>query len=532
MRLMLFLFPGLLLAMTALTGCAAGERQVRQNTLRVAALSAPLTLNPLFVRDAASAEVIHLLHAPLLQSDPQTLTILPGIISAWTRDEDDRTYLMQLREDVYWSDGQPVTAEDVAFTMRILAHPDYTGWLYHVVSRIEGADEYRQGHLSPFADGHLSGLKVLGNYTLQLSLTEKYAPFLSHLTLPPLPAHYLRDVAVTALEAHHYSRTAPVVAGPFMLAAWRPDEYLHFQANPGYYLGRPKVSAIYYRIIPNPETQVIELLSGRLDLLPSAVRVEDAAVLASHPGIDIHRNRRLVYDCLAFNLKNGHPALTDRVVRKALSLLPDRQAIVDRLLLGYAEVAAGPLLPLHFAPDPALAWQEPDRRKARELLSEAGVLPLRLKLIYNAGNVVRENVALLFREAAGAVGVEIQLAVLEWESFAAALRKGEYDLAIMGRSAGADPDLSYHWHSQGAGNLSGYFNKEVDALLAAATDIHDEQERMALYRRAQRLILADVPVVWLYSRQAVHASARRLINFNPHPETPFYNVHLWELTDV
>ncbi len=532
MRRICLSFLVLLIGLTVLTGCAAGNMAARKGILRVAATSAPLTLNPLFVRDAASAEVIHLLHASLLRSDPETLAVLPGIVSCWEISGDGQSYLLRLREDVLWSDGQPVTAEDIAFTLRVICHPDYTGWLYPLVSRIEGAAAYRQNHVSPFADGHLTGLQVLGDFSLKLVLTERFAPFLSYLTLPPLPAHLLAGVEVASLEGHDYSRTAPVVTGPFTLSAWRPDEYLHFQANQRHYLGRPNIAAIYYRIIPYPETQVIELLNGRLDLLPTAVRVEDAAALSAHPQFNIYRNRRLVYDYLSFNLKNGHPALSDRRVRQALSLLPDRQQIVDRLLLGHGEVAVGPLLPLHFAYDPALAKTRPDPRKAGELLREAGVLPLGLRLIYNSGNAVRENVALLFREQAGAAGVDVRLTVLEWESFAAALRKGDYDLAILGRSADIDPDLSYHWHSGGPGNLSGYRNNEVDDLLEAGAGSHDMTERTYLYRRAQRLILRDVPMVWLYYRLAIHAASRKLSNFQPHPETPYYDVHRWKLSDV
>lgn len=523
---------GLLFALAALSGCDDGNRQARRDSLWVAGPSAPLTLNPLFVRDAASAEVIGLLHAPLLRSDPRTLAVLPGIISGWEIGDDGRTYLLRLREDAYWSDGRPVTADDVAFTLRILCHPDYTGWLYPFVSRIEGAPVYRENHASPFADGNLAGLQAVDDYSLQLVLAEPYAPFLGRLAMvAPLPAHRLAGVEVAALEGDDYSRTAPVVTGPFVLSAWRPDEYLHFRANPKHYLGRPKIDSIYYRIIPHPETQIIELLRGRLDLLPTAVRVEDAAALEAHPRIKVYRNSRLAYDCLAFNLRSGHPALADRRVRQALSLLADRQQIVDRLLLGHGEVAHGPLLPLHFAYDPGLPELPPDSGKARALLHKAAALPLRLRLVYNAGNSVRENVALLFREQAAAVGVEVSLTVLEWESFTAVLRKGEYDLTILGRSADIDPDLFYHWHSTGPGNLSGYLNKEVDYLLEAAASVHEPQERTYYYRRAQQLIVEDVPMIWLYYRQAIHAASIRLKNFNPHPETAFYNVHLWELAD-
>jgi len=521
----------LCLILLALCGCSAKDEQAERQSLHVAALSNPLTLNPLFVREAASAEVSYLLHSPLLFTDPETLDVRPGIVSAWEIGNDGRTYTLTMREDVFWSDGEPVTAEDVAFTLRVICHPDYTGWMFLFASSIEGASAYRDGHRSPFADGEIAGLRVLGDYALEIRLAETFAPFLSHLALAPLPFHLLGSVPVTELEGHAYSREAHVVNGPFRLANWRPEEYLHFQANLYYFLGQPKIRDIFYRIIPSQETQMMEFLAGRLDLLPTVVRVEDVALLQADPDVAVYQNRRLAYDYLGFNLRNGHTALSDRRVRQALSLVLDRQKIVENLLLGHGQVASGPLLPLHFAYEPGQLELQPDRVKAGKLLREADVLPLNLKLIYNAGNAVRENVALFFKDQAATVGVTVQVVVLEWEAFLSALRDGAYDLVILGRGADPDPDLSYHWHSRGPGNRLGYVNRQVDALLEAGNATLDRRERTRLYREAQRLILEDVPMIWLYSRPAIHAATSRLKNFLPHPETPFYHVHLWELGD-
>jgi peptide/nickel transport system substrate-binding protein len=499
------------------------------NVLYVGAPANPLTLNPLFVRDGASAELVPLFHPLLIRTDRLTLEPVPAVFSSWTLDDDGVRYVFTLRNDIFWSDGKPLTAEDVAFTLRIISHPDYTGWLFQLLKEIQGADDYKEKHGSVYADGEIEGIRVIDDYTLEIHLEKRFAPFLSRLTLPPLPAHVLRYVPVAEMESHAYGKTLPVSAGPYVFRAWFPDEYVHGRANPGYYLGEPGIRDIYYRIIPNQEAQMIELSAGRLDLVPTAVRVEDITYFQAMPHVRVHKNPRLVYDYIGFNLKRPQSPVADRRVRQALSMLLDKDEIVDNLLLNCAQVVHGPLLPPQFAYDKEFAAYSKDHKKAVELLREAGFQQQPLKLVYHAGNVVRENVALLFKESAAEIGVTVEVVLLEWESFLAALNDGDYDLILLGRGVDADPDFSFHWHSESPANAFGYANKEVDLLLDAASSVPDRDTRTRLYREAEKLIVKDAPVIWLYTRSAVHAVANRVINFNPHPEALFYFVEEWGL---
>jgi peptide/nickel transport system substrate-binding protein len=510
-------------------GCSTNFTNTQQDVLHVAALAGPITLNPIFVRDGGSAETVALLHPQLLGTNPDTLEIEPRLISSWQRKEDNLTYIFTLHEGVTWSDGTPLTAQDVAFTIRVICHGDYTGWMFPLLEDIEGAAEYRKARDSSYADGSISGLKVLDTKTLQIRLKKPYAPFLSHLGFPPLPAHFLQDIHVAELELHPYSRTLPVSAGPYLLQEWRQDEYIHVRANPNYYLGKPAIEEIYYRFIANPEAQLIELLAGKLDLIPTTVKPEDVQTLLSNPEIRIYQNRRLVYDYIGFNYADSASPLRDKRVRRALSMLLNKEELVENLLLGYGEALRGPLLPLHFAYDPDFSRDRESLPAARNLLLEAGYPSLKVKLIYNSGNTVRENVALLLQEKAAQVGVDVQIQVLEWEAFLAALTNGDYDLVVLGRGTDADPDLSFHWHSQGPGNTMGYASDMVDELVENGASVFDKERRTEFYRMAQEQIVSDAPLLWLYTRQAIHAASAELDSFTAHPESLFYNVHLWKM---
>jgi peptide/nickel transport system substrate-binding protein len=528
-RIYLFLLLLPLLAAVTMAGCQRSMANHGPQALHVAALAGPVTLNPVFIRDAVSAEAAALLHPQLLGTNPATLESEPRLVREWQISEDGRTYRLRLEEGLVWSDGEPLTSRDVAFTLRVICHSDYTGWMYPLLRYIEGAAEYRKERLSGHARGSISGVVPLDEYTLEIRLENPHAPFLSYLTFAPLPHHLLEDIAVEELEMHPYSRTVAVGAGPYLLEEWRQEEYLHLRANPRYYLGKPEIEEIYYRFIANPEAQMIELLAGKLDLIPTAVKVEDVTLLSEDPQVVIRENSRLVYDYIGFNSQKPYSPLKDRRVRQALSMLPDREALVGNLLLGHGEPLYGPLLPLHFPYDPDFVRAGGGLPAARTLLLEAGCPALKLKMIFNAGNIVREHAALLFKEQAAKVGVEIDLHIMEWESFLAAYNEGDYDLVLLGRGADADPDLSFHWHSAGPGNTLGYRNEEVDELLEAAAADTDPHSRSELYRRAQERIVEDAPMIWLYTRKAVHAMSAELENFEAHPESLFYNVHLWRL---
>ncbi|MBS4022463.1 MAG: hypothetical protein KGZ79_08580 [Dethiobacter sp.] len=510
-------------------GCSKRPKTHLPDILRVASLSNPLTLNPLFIRDASTAEAASLLHPALIGFDRDNLLPQPRIISEWEVSNDGLIYLFTLREDVFWSDGMPLTAEDIAFTLRVICHRDYTGPLYMHMHKISGAVEYRERHDSPLADGSISGVRVIDGHSFEISLTEKFASFLTHMAISPLPFHLLGSVNAAALESHEYSRTVTVGLGPYLLNEWVQDSYLHLTANNKYFLGKPKIENLYLCIVPNQETQLIELLAGRLDLLPTSVKVEDIAKLRDDPTLAVYSHLRLAYDYLGFNMKKENSPLADKRVRQALAMTLDREEIVANLLLGFGQVAHGPLSPLQFAYNSELEGMPFNPDWAQSKILEAGFGEYELKLIYNAGNLVRENVALLFKERAAKIGVKIRITLLEWEAFLDALHKGDFDIIILGHGTGVDPDLTYYWHSKSPGNSLGYSNTEVDLLLEEGLQTGDLEERTQIYRHAEQLIVDDAPLIWLYYREAVHAATANLKYFTPHPVSLFYNVHEWSL---
>lgn len=524
----IFLLLLALMLMLSVLGCTPEESP--QEQLRVASLGSPVNLNPLFIRDNFSFDVVSLVHASLITFNNETLEVEPSLVKEWSVEDEGRTYVLNFNDNAKWTDGTSLTAEDAAFTLRVICHPDFTGYQYALFfNAIIGSQDYHSNHSSPLADGSIEGIEVIDENTLKISLDRQMAPFLTYLNFFPLPAHILEDVPVAEMESHDYSRNPEVTAGPYILNQWVTDEYLHFVSNPDFFLGQPEIDEIYYRIIPNQEAQLIELINGDLDLIPTAVKLEDVEDLEKDPNIKIYSNLRLVYDYLGFNMHNPESPLYNKEVRQALSMVLDREALVRDILLDYGRVAYGPLTPLHFPFDENFQAYFVDKQKALELLEDAGYDEgFELRLILNAGNEVRENAALMFKEAAEAIGVEVTIQTLEWQAYMESAMQGDFDVIISGQGSEPDPDLTFNWHSQSPLNELGYVNEEVDSLIEEAAVAQEQAERTMLYREAQEMIVDDAPMVWLYYREAVHGASDRLMNFQPHPNNVFYQVHLWK----
>ncbi len=524
-----FLLLLALMLMLSVLGCTPAESP--QGQLRVASLGSPVTLNPLFIRDNVSYEAVSLVHAGLITFNHETLEVEPALVKEWSVEDEGRTYILSINENAKWTDGTPLTAEDIAFTLRVICHPDFTGYHYALFfNAITGSQDYHVNHDSPLADGSIEGIEVVEDNTIKISLDRQMAPFLTYLDLFPLPAHVLQEVPVAEIEGHEYSRKPEVTAGPYILNDWVTDEYLHFVSNPDFFLGQPEIDEIYFKIIPNQEAQLIELKNGDLDLIPTAVKLEDVEELKEDPDIEIYSNLRLVYDYMGFNMQDPESPLSDKKVRQALSMVLDREALVRDILLGYGRVAYGPLAPLHFPFDENFKAFSVDVPKALQLMEDAGYNDgLELRLIVNAGNQVRENAALMFKEAAEDLNVQVNIQTLEWQAYMEALMQGDYDVVFSGQGTGTDPDLTFNWHSQSPLNELGYVNEQVDSLVEEAIMTLDRDERTRLYREAQEIIVDDAPMIWLYYREAVHGVSNRLENFKPHPDNTFYKVYLWQL---
>ena len=417
---------------------------------------------------------------PLLSSDSGSSTITGSIFVAplrYNRDldlelwaaesyevlEEGRLLRFKLREDVRWFDGEPLTAEDVEFTYKLMTDPK-TPTAY--------AGDYEQ----------IKEFKRTGRYTFEVRYEEPYARAMVTWAHSILPKHALEGEDLLNTK---YSRE-PLGAGAYKLKEWVPGRHIVLEANEDYFLGRPYIDELVYRIIPDQATQFLELKAGNLDML--SLGPMDYIYQTTGPDWDAnfikYNYLSSSYTYLGYNLE--HPIFSDRRVRRALAHAIDREEIVRGVLLGLGEPAVGPFMPGTWAARTDLKPFAFDPAKARALLADAGwkdsdgdgVLdkdgrPFSFTLMTNQGNSQRIRTATIIQYRLAQIGVQVEVRTVEWATFLNEfIDKGRFDAVVLAWTIPVEADPYSVWHSDNAKdgglNFGRFRNAELDRLVEAA----------------------------------------------------------------
>jgi len=500
------------------------------DVLREGVVGSITTLDPLYATNPAEHDADALLFRGLTRLGDDG-TAEPDLAASWTNSADGRTWTFQLRDDVTWDDGEPITADDVTFTFLTLKHPDYDGPLIHAWSD--------------------AAVERLGRFEVRFTLGTALASFLTAATQPIVPAHVLAGTPVASRRTAAFG-TAPVGSGPFRLAGLGKDVAHLVRVGTPPAGGQPALlptdpaasptptpagfpsadlPGIDLYTFATPEAAAAAFRAGDLDavggLPPSAV-----AGLAGLPGV-----RRVVYPttvltAVIFNLRNTGSPFRDVRVRRAFLAAIDRPGIVATVLGGGGTPADVPIAPSSPFYDPGpTAPQRYDPAAAASLLSAAG-----WKLsgaVWNAPKGVvgaRFDVLTLDAATNPTLNAVAKRVVADWASFgvaadltglgAAELFEGrllphEFDVAIIDMNLGSDPDLypllASGQAALGGTNLAGYQSAKLDKLLVAARAPADLETRVARFATLQASLLTELPFLSLYFAERVELVRDRLV---------------------
>lgn len=482
----------LLLALSAallLAAPAAGER--RGGTYRLALITDPPTLDPAQATDTTSSAIIRQLFDGLLELD-ERMRPVPGLAERWTVSKDQRVYTFALRRGARFHHGREVTARDVKASFERAAR----GKRPWVFEKILGARALIRGK----AKG-IRGITVVDDHTIEIVLERPFAPF-------PMLMAYDAAFVVPVEEAARLGAgfaSHPVGTGPFRFVSWRHDDQVVLEAFPDHFRGAPFVDRVVYRIIPEETTRFAEYRAGNLehvDVPTGHFRAVQADPVLSK---ELHVWPTLGTYALRFTVTR--PPFDNRKLRQAFNDAIDKEAVARVLLEGSVVAARGVLPPGMPGYDPALPGYPFDPERAKRLLAEAGFpggrgLPP-ITLHYNT-NPLHRRIAELVQAQLRALGVSISLASLDWAAYIKLVDDGGTQWHRMGWIADyPDPEnfltVLFHSRNHGApGNTSRYTNPAVDRLLDEADRLPLGPERLARYREAERLIVADAPWVFLY----------------------------------
>lgn len=420
-------------------------------------------------------------------------TVENGGISA-----DGLTWRVELRRDVKWHDGKPMTAEDVRYSINLMKNPGFR-------ARNRTAFEL------------ITSVAVEGDNMITWKLREPYAPLTSVLSWTFIvPAHVLSQYPDP--NSPQFA-AAPVGTGPFRFVSRKTGDHVILEANPSYFGKAPSLNRLIFKYVPDLNAMYTQFKTGELDFIglqgiPANFYKEATALR----GRQVHAANRGAVENLTLNL--AHPALGDKAVRKALNIAIDRQSICDLVYYGVPKPANNYLVPTHWAYNPNLPKPAYDPKKAATMLDQAGWVRgadgirvkngVRLSFTNSTvtGNQLRAQTQQLIADDFKKIGVEMLIknlvAAVLWAEF---WRNSEFDSLMTAPTytIASDPDVTHRFgggaipKQTGSGsNVSQYKNGGVDTLLARGRQEYNTAKRKEIYAKVQELIMDDLPFLPLF----------------------------------
>ncbi|KGM48806.1 ABC transporter substrate-binding protein [Pseudooceanicola atlanticus] len=493
----------------ALGAVAPAEAQTPPGVLIVGQIAEPKALDPAAVTAVNDFRILMNLYDGLVRYKSGTLEVEPALATGWEISEDGTEYTFTLREGVTFHDGTEFNAEAVKFNFDRMLDEEHP---YHDTGPFPLA----------FFFSAVEEVSVVDPLTVTFKLNAPYAPFLSNLAYP---TGLIVSPAAVEQYGADFGRN-PSGTGPFTFAEWRSNEAVVVEANADYWDGAPGTQAVVFRPITDANTRTAEMLAGGIDVM---VEVPPVA-LSEFQGDDftvLEQAGPHVW-FLILNAKEG--PFAEKAVRQAANYAINKSALVEEVLEGTADVAAGPT-------PPAFAWAyneslEPypyDPEKAKELLAEAGAEGAELTFyVTEGGSGMLDPVAMgtAIQADLEAVGFDVTIETYEWNTFLGEVNpglEGKADMAEMAWMTN-DPDtLPYlalrtdAWPDKGGFNSGYYSNPEVDTLLEEARVATDQEKRAELYKEMQTIVQEDAPWVFVANWKQNAVMNDRVENFALEP---------------
>lgn len=453
----------------------------------------------------------------------------PSLAEEWETSEDGLIWTFKLKEGVKWHDGEEFTAEDVAFTFNDLVLDASLG--------SNGASNYTA----------IEEVVVVNDYEVEFHMLRPFASLPAYLAFNSeiLPAHKFEGVD-DPWNHTEFNKDAPVGTGSFQFDDYISGQQLVLSRFDDYHNGPANLDTVTFKILPDVNTQIAQLLSGELD----AFNLEDTSSierLQQADNLEIIESDTTQYYWIAVDLEN--PLFQDVKIRQAMLHAIDREAIIDSVLGGYASIANAAITPdqeQYFKED--LKTYEFDPEQAKALLKEAGwedtdgdgfvdkdgeTFTFEFDIALQ-GDL--EQIATLVQQYLIDVGLDVQLNTLEWNSM---IQKNvidrDFDMMLNWWSYPTDPDVLAQYHSSNVGsgnNMPAYKNDELDELLEQGQSISDPDERKVIYDQVQEHMAENLPYLYLWFPKALSVKSDRLENVpDLHFGGTIHYINEWSVND-
>ncbi|WP_025030283.1 ABC transporter substrate-binding protein [Nitratireductor aquibiodomus] len=418
---------------------------------------------------------------------------MPQLAESWEISEDGKTYTFRLVKNAKWHDGEPFTAADVVFSCANL--------LMEVHPRARANFD------------RCESIKARDDHTVVFTLKEPFAPFILAFeasSAPILPKHLY--------EGQDYRNSPynnkPVGTGPFKFSEWVRGSHIHLTAFPDYYQeGKPHLTEIYYRIVPDAASRAVAMETGEAQLAQwMDIETFDVERLAALDHLTMTtKGYELFSPVLWIEINNRREPMNDKRFRQALMHLTDKKFVAERIMFGLAKPATGPIASTTRFFESDVKQYELSVEKATALLDEIGLKPdsdgkrITLRFAVAPYGEMWVRTAEYFRQAVAPAGIEVILDSYDIGGWASAISNWDFDLTTNMLYQYGDPALgvarTYISSNIRKGvmfsNTSGYSNPDIDRLFDEAAVETSDARRQELYSEAQRILVEDAPLLWL-----------------------------------
>jgi peptide/nickel transport system substrate-binding protein len=479
------------------------------------------TMVPILADDSASGNIVGMVFNGLVKYN-KDIELVGDLAERWEIQDQGLTIIFYLRKGVRWHDGHPFTAADVKFTYEKLIDPK-------VPTPYSG--DFKK----------VKEMQILDEHTVKVTYKEPFSPGLASWGMAIMPKHILKEEELFTTK---FARN-PIGTGPYKFSRWLSGNRIDLVSNHGYFEHRPYVDRYIYRVIPDPASMFLELQTQALDsigLTPLQYKKQtDTGVFRRN--FQKFRYPAFGYTYMGYNLNDQR--FKDKRVRRAIAYAVDKQEIIEGVLLGLGRICTGPFVPESWAYNQEVKPIPYDPKKAKNLFQKAGWVDsdgdgwldkdgqlFEFTIITNQGNEQRKQTAEIIQHRLKAVGIKVNIRILEWAVFLDKfVKKRQFEAIILGWGLSRDPDCYDIWHSSktkpGEFNFISYSNPEVDRLLVQGRRIFAREKRARIYHRAHRILYQEQPYLFLYVADALPAVARRFRGIKPAPIGIGYNFIDW-----
>ena len=459
----------------------------------------------------------------LVTYEPYTLDIIPVLAESFSVSDDGLVVNFKIRRGVTFSDGHPMTADDVVFTYNWIMDPKVAA------PRVRSTLD------------KVKGVRKLGDYEVAFDFKEPYfEAVLTVGTLDIIPKHF-----VSRFTQEQYNTTPGILmgTGPYRLKdpqSWRPGDRIELVRNERYW-GEPGPweKIIWYEVSNETATETM-FKNKELDIFAATpeqfhVLSKDQVLLKWARPLE-YTAPTSGYNYVAWNQKKkgGAPShFADKRVRLAMTMLVDRQKFVDEIWYGHGDVARGPFSATGGQLDPGIKPWPFDPAKAKDLLKQAGYEdrngdgviespsgePFRFSLVYSSGGPLGERIALFLKDSYARAGIVLVPDPQDWPIMMKKMNERDYDAITLAWATQPESDIFQMFHSsqiadQGD-NFMSYVNPELDKAIEQARTTLDKGKRMPLWHKAHRIIHDDQPYMFLVQRRSLGFMDRRVQNVEP-----------------